>query len=141
MRRTQATILGLTWAALSLAGVAAPEAVAAQSELDAAEAQAFIGDWLVRIPTEQGEMLVELGIEDEDGKVAGSVTMIGLGTQPVSDITREGEMLQFVLEADAQGQIIPILVQLTPNGEELAVHLELNDGELTVDGVGTRMAN
>jgi hypothetical protein len=85
--------------------------------------------------------LVELAIEDEGGKVAGSVTMIGLGTQAVSDITRSDETLQFQVEADAQGQLIPIMVQITPNGDEIAVLLDIGMGEVTVEGTGTRMAN
>ena len=142
MKRAQATILGLTVVALSLGGAVVPDRAAAQSELDAAEAQEFIGNWMVSFQSDQGEdVLVELGIEDEDGKVAGSVTMIGLGTQPVTDITRTDDTLQFQLEADAQGQLIPILVQVTRSDEDIAVLLDIGGGEMTIEGVGTRMAN
>jgi len=139
MKLSRGVIPGFALLALTLAGAASPDHAVAQSELDSADAQEFMGEWLVTIPTDQGEMIVQLGIEDEAGKVAGSVTMIGMGKQPVSDITREEDTLQFVLEADAQGQLIPILVQLTLDGEELAVHLEIFDGEVSVDGVGARM--
>lgn len=141
MKRARARLFGLTLATLAVGTALAPAPAVAQSELAAAEAQEFLGAWLVKIPTDQGEMLVELGIEDEDGIVAASITMIGMGTQPVSDISRADDALQFKLEADAQGQLIPIQVRLTPNGEELAVLLDINMGEFSVEGVATRMAS
>ena len=141
MKLARRMIPGISMLALALAAAVSPDRAAAQSDLDSADAQEFMGDWLVTIPTEQGEMIVQLGIEDEGGKVAGTVTMIGMGEQPVRDITRSDDTLQFVLEADAQGQLIPITVQLALDGEELAVHLELFDGDVSVDGVGTRMAS
>jgi hypothetical protein len=126
---------------MSLIGASMPGELAAQSELDAADAQEFMGNWLVTIQGDQGDVYVELGIADDEGKVAGSVKMVGLGEQPVTDITREDDTLQFELEADAQGQIVPILVRITPDGENLAVYIELMDGEFTAEGVGTRMAS
>ena len=141
MKRAQVKILGLMVVASLSGALVTPDRVAAQSELDAAQAQEFMGNWMVSFQTDQGEMLVELAIADEGGKVAGSVTMIGLGTQPVSDITRSDDTLEFKLEADAQGQLIPVLVRLTPNGEELTVFLEVGMGEFTVEGVGTRTAS
>jgi len=125
--------------ALLLTVAIAPDQAAAQSELDVTDAQEFMGNWMVRIPSDQGELLVELAIEDEGGKVAASITMIGLGTQPVSDITRADDALEFELEADAQGQLIPINVRLTPDGEDLAVALNVGGGDVAVEGVGTRM--
>jgi hypothetical protein len=139
MKRSQAKILGLTVAALFLGAALTPGRAAAQSELDAAQAQEFLGNWMVSFQSDDGELLVELAIEDMAGKVAGSVTMFGLGTVPVSDITRADAALQFQVEAEAQGQMIPILVRITPNGEEMSVLLEIGGGEVTVEGVGTRM--
>lgn len=141
MKRSKVKVWGLMVVAFLLGAAVAPEPAVAQSELDAAQAQEFMGNWMVSFQTDQGEMLVELLIEDEGGKVAGSVTMIGLGTQSVSDITRSEDTLEFKLEADAQGQIIPVLVRLTPNGDDLAVFLDLNMGDFSLEGVGTRMAS
>lgn len=141
MKRSKVKVWGLMVVAFLLGAAVAPEPAVAQSELDAAQAQEFMGNWMVSFQTDQGEMLVELLIEDEGGKVAGSVTMIGLGTQSVSDITRSEDTLRFKLEADAQGQIIPVLVRLTPNGDDLAVFLDLNMGDFSLEGVGTRMAS
>lgn len=141
MKRAQARILSLTVVASFLGAALTPGRAAAQSELDAAQAQEFMGNWLVTFASEQGELLVELAIEDEGGKVAGSVTMIGLGTVKVSDITRSDETLQFQVEADAGGQLIPVMVRITRNGEEINVLLDVGGGEVTVEGVGKRMAS
>jgi hypothetical protein len=137
MKRIQAKVLGFLLLGLVIGSAPA----AAQSDLDVADAQEFMGEWLVTIEGEQGEVMVQLAIEDEDGKVAGAVTMIGLGRQPVTDITRSEDTLQFELMADAQGQLIPILVRLTPAGEDLAAYIEIGDGEFTIEGLGKRMEN
>ena len=136
IRRT--TVLGLA-AVMSLfvAGLT-PDRAAAQSELDVAQASEFMGYWLVSFETDQGPFLVELEFTDEDGKVGASVTTLPLGTQQVSDITRADDTLTLQWEADAQGQLFPILVVLTSRGEEIDVDLDIGMGELAMTGIGKR---
>jgi hypothetical protein len=132
-------VLGLT-AVVSLLWMAgAPFRVAAQSELDAAQAQEFMGHWLVSFQSDQGEFLVEVELADQDGKVSAKVTTIQLGTQEVTDVTRSEDALELQWVADAQGQLIPVHVELTPQGEdEIAVALDIGDGQFLADGVGKR---
>ncbi len=60
--------------AIALLGVVfSPRAASAQSELDASEAQAFLGTWTVSMETDFGGFEVEMKIEDQGGKVAASV--------------------------------------------------------------------
>jgi hypothetical protein len=116
----------------------APHRAEAQSELDAAQAQEFMGHWLVTFEADQGSLLVELDLKDVEGKVAVEVTTIQLGTQKVTDVTRSEDTLLLQFEADAQGQLIPVKVEITPQGEELAVLLDIADGQFLADGVGAR---
>lgn len=141
MKQGLLRVLGLA-VALSVAGVAMmPSQAAAQSELDVADAQEFMGSWLVSLETGGEAFLVELVLEDEGGKVAASVTTLPLGTQRVTDITRAEDTLTLQFEADAQGQLFPVLVTLTPSGEDIAVSLDIGMGELALDGIGTRSAS
>ncbi|MDH3205812.1 MAG: hypothetical protein OEO79_04330 [Gemmatimonadota bacterium] len=134
----RATVLGLTVVMSLMAAGMMPDRAAAQSDLDAAQAQEFMGQWLVTFETPDGPFLVELDVADEGGKVAVSAITL-LGTQRVTDVTRSDDKLVLSWEADAQGQLIPLLVEITSDGDELAVSLELGMGDVTMTGVGTRM--
>lgn len=140
MDRARGRILGLAMA-LALALAAGPNPVSAQSTLDASQAQEFLGHWLVNFDSGQGVFVVELEIADEDGKVAATVTTIQMGAQDVTDISRSEDTLTFDLMADAQGQLIPIRVVLKPNGENLDVVLDIAQGQMLVEGVGSRMTS
>jgi hypothetical protein len=140
MKRGQTRVLGLAVAAALFGAALMPGRAAAQSELDVGQAQEFMGSWLVSLDAGGEEFLVELVLEDEGGKVAASVTTLPLGTQQVTDITRAEDTLTMQWEADAQGQIFPVLVTLTPSGEDLAVFLDLG-GQLALEGIGTRTAS
>ncbi|MGD2045349.1 MAG: hypothetical protein PVJ80_13280 [Gemmatimonadota bacterium] len=129
---TLIAIVSMLWIGL------APNRAAAQSELDVSEAQEFLGHWLVTFEGDQGEFLVELDMQDEGGKLAVEVTTIQLGTQKVTDVVRSEDGLELQWEADAQGQLIPVRVEITPQGEELAVLLDIGDGQFLADGVGAR---
>jgi len=138
MNHGRAKVLGLIAVVSLLWGGVTPLRVAAQSELDVSQAQEFMGHWLVTFEADQGSLLVELDLQDEGGKVAVEVTTIQLGTQKVTDVTRSEDTLQLQWEADAQGQLIPVRVEITPQGEELAVLLDIGDGQFLADGVGAR---
>lgn len=129
------------WAAVVtlLCAMAVPARASAQSELDAAQAQEFMGHWLVTFDTDQGPFLVELEVADQGGKVSVEVTTVQLGTQEVTDVTRAEDTLELKWEADAQGQLIPVHVAVTPQGdEEIAVALDIGDGGFLADGVGKK---
>jgi len=119
----------------------APAASSAQSALDASEAQAFLGNWVVSMDTDFGPLAMDLAISDQGGKVAAQVTAAELGTQEITNIARNGEMLVLSWDADAQGQIVDILMSLTPDGENLAASFEAAGGQFFAEGVATRAAN
>jgi len=119
----------------------APAASSAQSSLDASEAQAFLGNWVVSMDTDFGPFAMDLAITDQSGKVAVQVAAAELGTQEVTNVAKAGEMLVLAWDADAQGQIVDILLSLTPAGENLTASFEAAGGQFFAEGTATRAAN
>jgi len=141
MKRSRAETLGLV-VATALCAAMFPSHAAAQSELDVAEAQAFMGKWVISMQTDFGPFQMDLDLADQAGKVAASIGSPEMGgTQPVTDITRSGESLMLEFEADAQGQVFDVSVALVPNGENLIVLFEVGTGEFSASGVATRAAS
>ncbi len=130
----------LAVAAALLGAVFSPLAVSAQSELDASEAEAFLGDWIVSVTSDFGAFDVNLKIEDQGGKVAASVALPEQGVVEVTDITRSGDGLVLSYEIDAQGQLIPVSVTLEPDGEGLTVEFDFG-GQFFMDGSAARAGN
>jgi hypothetical protein len=133
--------------AIALLGVVfSPRAVSAQSKLDASEAQALLGAWTVSMETDFGGLEVEMKIEDQGGKVAASVgapdpstgTTI---TTEITDIKRSGEDLVLAYELDAQGQLMPVSMTLTPDGESLIAVFDVGGGLFSASGSATRAGN
>ena len=123
-----------------LAGVLFPHAVFAQSELDVADAAAFMGDWILPLDTEFGAFDLDLKMEDRGGKVAASIGSPDLGgMQSITDITRSGETLGLNYEVDMQGQFIPLSLTLERDGDALKYLLETGAGEFSASGTGTRV--
>jgi hypothetical protein len=141
MKRSRAETLGLV-VATALCAAMLPSHATAQSELDVAEAQAFMGKWVISMQTDFGPFQMDLDLADQAGKVAASIGSPEMGgTQPVTDITRSGESLMLEFEADAQGQVFDVSVALVPNGENLIVLFEVGTGEFSSSGVATRAAS
>jgi hypothetical protein len=119
----------------------APAASSAQSTLDASQAQAFLGNWVVSMDTDFGPFSMDVAISDQAGKVAVQVGAPEIGTQEVTNVAVAGEMLVLAWDADAQGQVVDILLSLTPAGENLTASFEAAGGQFFAEGVATRAAN
>jgi hypothetical protein len=123
-----------------MAALLSPATASAQSDLDVAEAQAFIGDWVVSIDSDFGPFALDLEIADISGKVGASVGSPDMGgpMQDVTDIVRTGEGLTLTWEVDAQGQLMEVLMILAPQGEGLSAMFTTAGGEFSASGVATR---
>jgi hypothetical protein len=116
-----------------------PETASAQSSLDAAEAQAFLGDWSLNMDSPQGAFVMSLMITDSSGKVAASVGADELGgMQPVTNITRSGENLVLRYEINVQGQSAPVALTLMPDGAALNADMDFADGMFVMSGRATK---
>jgi hypothetical protein len=124
--------------AAALVGVFfSPRVASAQSQLDASEAGAFLGTWMVSLDTDFGAFDMDLEIVDQDGKVAVSIGSPEQGMADVTDVSRSGESLVLEYEVDAQGQMFPISVTLARDGEGLTASFDFG-GQFSAVGTGTR---
>ena len=125
-----------------LVGVMAPSQISAQSQLDVAQAQAFLGKWVINMQTDFGPFSMNLDLVDQGGKVAASIGAPEMGgMQDVEDVTRVDDSLILNFQADAQGQVFDVQVALVPRGEELLVLFEVGTGEFSATGMATRVAS
>ncbi len=147
MKSTLLHVRRLAVAAALLGVVFSPRVASAQSELDASEAGAFLGTWAVSLQSDFGPIEFPLELTDQDGKVAASVGALdpsgggGGEMTAVTDITRSGEGLVLRYEFDAGGQIVPVSLTLTPDGEGLAAVFDIADGAFSAGGSATRAGN
>jgi len=126
--------------ALAIALVALlPFAASGQSQLDTSEATGFLGAWTLSFDSPQGAFELDLEITDASGKVAASIgsDMMG-GMQDVTNIARAGADLVLRYEFDAQGQLVPVALTLTPDGPALSATMDFADGMFTMPGRGTK---
>ena len=144
MTSTLLHVRRLAVAVALLVAVVAPQAASAQSELDASEASAFMGEWNISFQSDFGPIEFSLELTDQGGKVAAKVGLPDFdGSGPgapvdVTDLSRSGEGLVLNYEFDAQGQLVPVSLTLTPDGEGLAAVFDLADGAFSLSGTGTR---
>ena len=125
-------------ATVALMGVVfSPQAASAQSMLDASEAGAFLGNWVIALDPDFGSFDMDLQVTDQDGKVAISIGSPDQGMADVTDVTRSGESLVLEYEVDAQGQLFPISVTLARDGEGLTADFDFG-GQFSAMGTGTR---
>ena len=142
MKRGNAKISGFGLCAALLAAAMGPAHASAQSQLDVAEAQAFLGSWVVDMQTDFGPFTMNLDVTDASGKVAASMGSPEMGgSQPVTDITKSNESLVLRFTADAQGQMVDIEVSLLPNGSSLDVYFDVGQGQFSATGTATRAAS
>jgi hypothetical protein len=124
-------------AVLALA-LALPTAALAQSDLDTSEAEGFLGNWSLSMESPQGEFVMALDITDSSGKVAASISNDFTGNQDVTDISRSGDDLVLRYEVDAQGQVAPVALTLSPDGDALNASMDFADGMFVMEGRATK---
>ncbi len=94
-----------------------------------------------------GPLEFPLMVTDQDGKVAVMVglpdpTGAGAGDPvPVTNVTRSGEGLVLNYDLDAQGQLVPVSLTLTPNGEDLAAVFDIGGGAFSASGTARRASD
>ena len=132
MTRIVTTLVAVALLALAPIGFA-QEA----SELDVSEAEGFMGMWSLSFESDQGPFDYSLDLKDMGGKVAATLNNDFLGESMVTDITKVGDDLNLKWEGDMQGQLIPLTLTLTPDGDGLKASLDFV-GFVQMDGTGTR---
>ncbi len=114
----------------------APQAVSAQVQAD--DIPQFVGNWNLPFEVQGQSFEISLSISaDADGAAQANVATDSMGDQPIETITLNGESLRLEY---SQSQLVPAILTLTPDGENLAVEVEMDfsDGMFVVSTTATR---
>ena len=110
----------------------------AASDLDIAEAGAFVGDWTLAMNSDQGPLDMSLAVKDVGGKVAALISSDFQAPPAITKISKSGDKLVLTYDADFGGQAFDVVVTLTPDGDRLDVAMDFAGGQFLLDGTGTK---
>ena len=130
---TAATVLGV----LLLTG---PAAAGQASTLDASEASAFMGTWVIAMenPRDGGTRDQTVVIRDEGGKAAARIEGGRGGALDITAIAKDGDSLVLSFERSGRGRAFPIVLTLTLDGELINASQDIGGGRFTVSGSGKK---
>ena len=112
-----------------------PTAAAAQSSLDTSAAGDFMGSWELEFESPQGAFVMDLALTDSGGKVAANISNEMMGGQEVTDVSISNGNLVLRYEIDAQGQVAPVALTVTPTG---TASMDFADGMFVMDGTAAK---
>ncbi len=110
----------------------------AASDLDIAEAGAFVGDWTLAMNSDQGPIDMSLAVKDVGGKVAAQIGSDFQATVAITKISKSEDKLVLTYDGDFEGQAFDVVVTLTPDGDTLEVAIDFAGGQFVMDGTGTK---
>ena len=135
---TASTVLGV----LLLAG---PAAAGQASMLDASEASAFMGTWVIAMenPRGGGTRDQTVVIRDEGGKAAARIEggrgYVDQRQLDITDIAKDGDSLVLSFERiGGRGQAFPIVLPLPLAGEMINANQDTGGGRFIVSGSGKK---
>jgi len=133
--------LGAITIALLVAG--SPVQATAQSALNAADAQAFLGSWSLDMTSQMGNFTMGLDLTDMAGKVGATLDFPDAGmNQAITDVSKDAESLVLAFVGEAQGQTFDAVITLTPTGADAVdVYFDIAAGAFAMTGTGTKAAN
>jgi hypothetical protein len=113
-------------------------ALRAQAPLPIAEAEKFMGAWLLTLDSPQGPFAMTMTLTEVEGKVACELTSDIMPAQKVTDISKSGNDLVLKYQGDFQGQAFAAKITLTPVDDKLGINFDVMDGQFMMSGVGTK---
>ena len=129
--------------AVALLAAGSPIQARAQSALNAAEAQAFLGSWTLDMTSQMGNFSMGLDLTDMSGKVGAVLDFPDAGmNQEITDISKSGESLVLAFVGEAQGQSFDAVITLEPTGPDAVdVYFDIAAGAFAMTGTGAKAAN
>ena len=107
--------------------------------LTVADLGSVAGDWTLTLESPQGPFEQSLTFKEEGGKVVAEMHNEALGTQKVTDISKDGENVVLKYAGNFQGNPFDAAVTLTPDGtDKLKVTFDVNAGQFTMSGTGAK---
>ena len=104
-----------------------------------ADAQAFMGKWAVALDAQGQTFTMNVDIQDAEGSVAAEVTSdMAPEAVKAEKVAKSGENLVLTFSIDAQGQVVPMVMTLTPASDGLNADVDFADGMFVTTGKGTK---
>ena len=110
----------------------------AQTAATPADAAPFVGAWVLILETPQGNMPLDLSVKADAGKVVGEVGSEMFPVQPITDVTTSEKSLVLTYSMDFQGNMIPMRITLTPDGEKMKFGFDAAGGQFLIEGAATK---
>ena len=108
------------------------------STVSPAQAAPFIGDWTAAITSQMGPSTYAVSVKVEGGKVVAEVTGGVFPRTTVSDISLVGKNLLLKYTSDFQGTLIPSLLAMTRQGQNMLLTISFMDGQFEMAGTATK---
>ncbi len=139
IQQTVVTVGAMLLVASVWSGLTVANAQDAASDLDIAEAGAFVGDWTLAMNSDQGPIDMSLAVKDVGGKVAAEISSDFQAPVAITKISKSEDKLVLTYGADFQGQVFDVIVTLSPaEGDTLDVAMDFAGGQFLLDGTGTK---
>jgi len=129
---------GMAAAVLGVVMAAGPVAAGQASSLDAAEAGAFMGTWVLSMETPRGTNEQTVTIRDASGTVAARLEGARGGSVDVTDVAKDADALVLSFSHNFQGNDIDIVLTLSLDGDTMHASQDVNDGMFSMTGSGTK---
>jgi hypothetical protein len=117
---------------------AAAQAAAAPAAVTAAQAAPFMGDWTVSLNGDMGPAVFNLSFSSVAGKVQAKVSSAQQAEVVVTNITAQDKSLVLQYSFDYQGNDVPVVIVVTPDGEKVKANFDFANGAYTVSGPGEK---
>ena len=104
--------------------------------LNASEAEAFLGTWVLTMETPRGTNEQNLSVTDVYGKVVAELSGGRGGSVTISDISKSEESLVLKFEGSFRGNARPVVLTLSLDGETLKVNQDM--GQFSMSGTGKK---
>ena len=132
-------VAGLLTSSVVAVAARAAGVTQAATQVTAADAAPFLGDWSLALDGPNGAQSLDLSISVDKDAVGGSITGLGMGTQSITDVTKADKSLVLRYSFDYQGNPIPAMVTLTPAAEgRTNAQIDFAGGAYVMSGTATR---
>ena len=99
---------------------------------------AFVGDWTLSTNGSNGPATTAISLKVEAGKVTAEISSDAQGRIAVTDIMKSGPSLVLRYGFDYQGMAIPVVLTLTPAGENVTAEFDFAGGAYQMSGPATK---
>ena len=132
-------VMGIGVAHVPLTSPPAAMVVLQASQVTAADAVPFIGDWTLEMQGGNGPATFLMSVKVEKEKVVGEISSEQMPKQPISDISLSGKTLVLSYSFNWEGNPVGAVVSLIPAAEgKTTAQIDFAGGAYVMTGTATR---